>query len=247
MNLKTDNHIILDRIETWPTKFLTIFKENTELIKNYLAEEDQLENNYKSKFEELIRQLEQTLSSYKIIGIHCTRLLDEEVVNLKEGGLRPLSQELAKNKISIAYSKGLISTDFRNELLQKQEYEVWNRTGMAYFFLCLSTLNEEDGLSKFFGYWGGEAIYMDNKDSSSLKKIGNPCIVLLSISISELKIYEPLSELMIKGFFENDFDSQDRESIMKKPVKVINVIQYPEEPFEELTNYSRWEEPNMNF
>ena len=256
MNLKIDEHFILDRTETWPIEFTSLLKENSELIKNYFFEEKRIDelkfpknelNGYKFNFQKLVHQLEQILLVHKLIGIHCTRLLDEEIENLKEEGLKPLTQELAISKINTAYSKGIITNHLKNELLNKEEYQLECRTDMAYFFHCLSTLKQESDLNKLFGYWGGEAIYMYNKDSTELKKIGTPCIVLLSINVSELNPVYPLSERMIEGHFENNLDSQDSDSIMNKPVKVLDIIKYPNDLFEELTNYSKWEEANMNF
>lgn len=258
-NLKIDQHIILDKPETWPTAFNQIMELNSGLIKNYLREEEKIKelylsarfsrielNPYKLKFQELIFEMEQILVNHKIMGLHCTRLLDDEIGNLKKEGLKPLSKELAISKINLAFSKGLISTDLKLELLNKEEYQLECRTAMVYFFHCISTLKNEHGLKKLFGYWGGEAIYMYNKDSTALKKIGVPCIVLLSVNIVELNSLYPLSERMIKGYFKNDFESQDSDSKMDKPVPVLEVIEYSDTKFEELTNYSNWEEANKN-
>jgi len=262
MKLKTDNHIILDKNETWPKEFNILMQSNSELIINFLAEEERIDelcqrdlsvrfskkelNPYKLNFQNLINDLERIIQKHKLVGIHCTRLLNEEIESLKEDGLKPLSQELAISKIELANSKGVLSDKLKIELLTKDEYRLDCRTDMAYFFHCLSTLKEEHGLRKLFGYWGGEAIYMYNNDSEELKTIGTPCIVILSVKISELESFLPLSERMIRGLFKNDFDSQDSDSTMRKPVKVLEVIEHSMEKFEELTNYSTWEEASMN-
>ena len=84
---ETKDHIILDYIETWPNELVA-----------YL--EGKLNNNeYTINIENSINDIKQILHQTKFIGFHCTRLTDEEIMNIKAKGLNLKRSELLANRI----------------------------------------------------------------------------------------------------------------------------------------------------
>src|SRR5690606_4814435 len=169
-----DNHIILDNFDSWPKEVLELVKANESSLKGFFEEEHRInrlarkdmsirynkpQNIHQDKWRNTINKIEEILEDYSIVGIHSTKLLDNEIKDILLNGLRPLSKEFAIQRVESVYRKGLISEELREELINKKELVADNRKGKVFVFHCLSTLKDEWGLNKLFGYWGGEALY----------------------------------------------------------------------------------------
>ena len=70
-----------------------------------------------------------------------------------------MSQEFLEKKLYLAVYKNEITFEIATHILKNNLSEEIGRKGMLHFTCSLSSLNEEDGVSKFFKAWGGEAIY----------------------------------------------------------------------------------------
>ncbi len=177
--LKFDNHIILDQKDSWPNDVQNLIENSKQSLKSYLKDENQIDklcrtdlkirynrprNIYTKKWDEINNDIETILQRHLIIGIHCTKLMEYEIENILENGLKPLSHGFANKRIKTLYKKGIISTELKNKIYGKAEFSAKNRNGKIFVFHCLSTLKDEWGLNKLFGLWGGEAIYsyLDN-------------------------------------------------------------------------------------
>ena len=252
-----ENHIILDQIDTWPQKFIDTVESKKKELKGYLEEEHRIDelarkdvslrynrpvNKYERVWNNIIPILENILMDHRIIGFHCTRLTEEEIENILRDGLQPLNKDFAVSRIERIFNNSLISKELRDELIEKEELTDENRAGMVYVFHCTSTLRDEWGLNRLFGFWGGEAIYTYLKKSEELKEIGKSCIVLASIKISELDIYPELSKRMLSFYFEDNYFPHDTDTSLETNVKVVRIIKREEQLFEDLTGIQNWQE-----
>jgi len=249
------SHIILDKTETWPDEVLKIINTNKENLQKFLKEERRLDllsrenisfrlnrpvNIYFPKWSKTIEKIENTLMKYSIVGIHATKLIEDEINDIKENGLKPLNKVFSIKRINNIYKKGLISKEFKNKLINIEETTFNNRKGMVFVFHCLSTLKEEYGLNKLFGYWGGEAIYMHTEQPKKLEKIGTSCIVFVSIKIKELDISPELSKRMLMHYFNDTYYPIDTDSIFYENLNVLRVVRKDDKYFEYLTEIQNW-------
>lgn len=252
-----NNHMILDKIDSWPEEVLGLIKTNESSLKGFFEEEHRIDklsredmsvrynrpqNIYQEKWVKTINTIEEILKDYSIVGIHSTKLLDAEIRDIEQNGLRPLSKEFANQRVESIYKNGLISEELRNELINKEELVADNRKGKIFVFHCMSTLKDEWGLNRLFGYWGGEALFAYIKNSKELRKIGTPCIVFTSIKIKELDIYPELSKRMLAFYFDDNYFPHDTDSIIEKKLSVLRIIKRDEKIFEDLTNISDWDD-----
>jgi len=252
-----DNHIILDKFDSWPKDVLELVKTNESSLKGFFEEEHRIDrlarkdisirynrpqNIHHEKWDDTINRIEEILKNYSIVGIHSTKLLDTEIKDIQQNGLRPLSKEFANQRVEFVYRKGLISEELREELINKEELVADNRKGKIFVFHCLSTLKDEWGLNKLFGYWGGEALYAYAKNSKELRKIGIPCIVFTSIKIKEFDIYPELSKRMLASYFDDNYYPHDTDSVIEYKLSVLRIIKRDEKLFEDLTNIKDWDE-----
>jgi len=251
-----DKHIILDKINSWPDEVLEQIKNNESSLKGFFIEEHRIDklaredtsvrynrpqNIHQEKWMSTIDKIEEILKNYSIVGIHCTKLLEPEINEIQQNGLKPLSKEFANQRVEKIYKEGLISKELRNKLINKEELVADNRKGKIFVFHCLSTLRDEWGLNRLFGFWGGEALYAYLKNSKELRKIGIPCIVFTSIRINELDIYPELSKRMLAVYFDDNLYPHDTDSIIEKELRVLRIIKRNEQIFEDLTHIQDWD------
>lgn len=252
-----NNHIILDKINSWPEEVLTLLKTNEISLKRFFEEEHRVDklaekdiiirthrpqNVHQERWKIINNKIEEILKEYNIIGIHCTKLMDYEILDILNNGLRPLNIDFANQRVMSLYKSGLISQELKNELENKEELSDENRKGYIFVFHCLSTLKDESGLNRLFAYWGGESLYAYLNNHKELKEIGTSCIVFTSIKIKELEIYPELSERMIAFYFNGDDYPPDTDSIIKSNLNVLRIIRREEKLFEDLTNINNWKD-----
>ncbi|ALU75137.1 hypothetical protein AUW17_07620 [Tenacibaculum dicentrarchi] len=250
------NHIIFDNIESWPNEIINIIKNNEKLLKDFLekkihidklAIEDVMlrynrpENIYRKEWDIIINKIDDILEQYSIIGIHCTKLLDWEIEDIKQNGLKPLSKTCTKNRIEKAFKQNFLSIKLKDKLINKKEVNDDNRKGKVYVFHCLKNLKDERGLNRLFGLWGGESLYFYIKDNQELKKIGTPCIAFTSIKINELNFNPKLSKRMISIYFNDNYFDHDTDSVIKTDLKVLRIVKRNEKLFEKLTGIENWD------
>lgn len=251
------NHIILDKLESWPNKVLKLIKDSENELQGFFREEHRIDklgrndlsvrynrphNIYSEEWNRITTSIEEILKEYLIVGIHCTKLMDYEISDIINNGLRPLNKDFANQRVEKLYKKGLISKDLKNKLENKEELIAKNRNGKIFVFHCLSTLKDESGLNRLLGYWGGESLYAYIKNTKELKQIGTSCIVFTSIKIKELDIYPGLSKRMLAFYFNDNYYPHDTDSIIESKLNVIRIIRKDEKIFEDLTNIQNWEE-----
>ncbi len=250
------NHIIFDDIKSWPIEMHDLIKYNASSLKGFFEEEHRIDkmarenielrynrpvNIYRDKWEEIINEIETVLKQHSIIGIHCTKLLDWEIKDIENNGLKPLDRTFANKRIEKAVKEGVLSKVLGNKLIDKKELSESNRKGYVWVFHCLETLTFESGLNRLFGLWGGESLYAYIKDNQELKTIGTPCIIFTSIKISELEIYPELSKRMTAFYFGDNYFPHDTDSIIKTDLNVIKVVRRNEKLFEDLTGIENWD------
>lgn len=253
--LQIENHIILDQINSWPKTVLELIENHEQSLKGYLQEEKRIEkigrtdlkirynrpqNPFGVEWVEVADKVDEILQEYKIVGFHCTKLMDYEIKDVIKNGLIPLDKDFANTRINILFDKGFISKELRNKIISKAELSEKIRAGRIFVFHCLSTLKDEWGLNKLFGFWGGESIYQYLKNSTELRQIGIPCIVVTSIKISELDIYPSLSRRMLCIYFDDNLHPHDTDSVIEKKLDVLKVIQRDNMLFSKLTNIESW-------
>ncbi len=79
--------------DTWPTQVQRTLEKNSRLLASYAAEEIDYPNipyperhytvnPYCDQYEQIIEQLEQELGGNNLVGYHCTRLLENEIINV---------------------------------------------------------------------------------------------------------------------------------------------------------------------
>ena len=217
--------MILDDESTWPKELAQMLDEHASLLEQYeaearridrLCEQDPVhranppENLHRRSREKFLYKVDEFLQDKTLVGYHCTRLHEEEIKSILEIGLLPLSKGTTENRISKLQERGELAESIAQKLRQHNwaDGRVFegNRSGIIWFVLTRSLLYSEDGygISSFFRYWGGEAIYAPHEDdpyiSSVLQQIGTPFIIEAVLTIDSVKTYGSMGEKFLCEF-----------------------------------------------
>ena len=170
----------IEAIDSWPPEFRQAASQDKQLILSYHKERlriDRLyrddvslrinppENKYKQPYLELIERLETLLTPHRIIAYHCSRLTQEEIVNIKQGGLQVLSAELIHKRLRQCLSGGYLKPAEYESLMASQPVseclgnKQGDRTSKIWFCANRSTLQDDGSVYRLFRSWGGEAVY----------------------------------------------------------------------------------------
>jgi len=107
--------------------------------------------------------LERILTENRIPAYHCTRLTAIEIYNIKNSGVRLLSADLVRERLTQCRADGHLEEVDYEYLKNSPTIERslnnrhGNRTGMIWFCPNRSTLRKSSAVYKLFRYWGGEA------------------------------------------------------------------------------------------
>lgn len=214
----TNKDIIINNKRTWPKEVFEILKKsNCDMIESDLA-------HYLSA------------NNYSLIGIHCTRLTDFEIVDIKSNGLEIASKELFIKKINNlpnTISKA-IKSELTSHINSLSEIQAKDQICCSCGFL---DLKKDDKLDKIFTKnWGGETIYnyydRNGGETDHQRKIGNlinrisyPCLIIIKAKIySNTSLYNEYSSLIRQGL-KNCFKRLSTSFYIKnKEVEVLDII-----------------------
>lgn len=135
------------------------------------------------------------LSGYLLRTYHATRLLDHEVAMIRERGLRPLTEQLVKDRINAALANSCITQKECQQLLAAhlfapdQARNMRARVGKVCLILSQHAFRHEPDLAApLLEEWGGEAITMTKGGSQlrpMLAELGKPALVVANIDLSQ--------------------------------------------------------------
>lgn len=246
-------HIILDQINTWPQEVLDLIHKNEINLSEFLSFEKKKcqekdfrkrikfsPNKNKVFWDSTVSEISKKLIGQKIIGIHCTNLMDYEIAEVHEVGLLPLKKEHAIKRVEKLFSQGIISNKLKDVITNKSELEDSNRTGAVYLFHNISTLKNKDGLKKLFCFWGGEAVFQYLNNPEKLYMLGTPCIILVSVNSKDLNLSD-FAETMLGIYFNDGYKHLSLESAINKKLKVLKIIQRDSNLFNALTDFDSWD------
>ena len=256
------NHFILDLIETWPDSIKKYLSTNEKGLMKYVIEENRLdkkaqtdimirfnrpENSFQRYWNNAVELIKEQIYNYSIVGFHCTRLTESEILDIQTNGLHPLEPSFTEYRITNLVKQNFISSFTAKEIHSSNLSSADNRKGNVCFFHCISTLKDEWGLYRLFRFWGGEAIYfLHEKNPNILKEllsIGIPCIVVGSLKPTDIINIRSIEERIIYVWLsqkDKNAHSQDCDTFVKYNVPVLEIINRSDPRFEQLTDCLNW-------
>jgi hypothetical protein len=127
------------------------------------------------------------LRGHELLAFHCTRLMANEVADIRRFGLRLLDEDLVRSRIAAADARGELSRAARAYAETRNVFATGNsahRVGQVRCVLGRSVFDHDaGGVEPFLETWGGEAIRGGPADPPfELAGLGRPAIVVVKVS-----------------------------------------------------------------
>lgn len=210
--------IYLDDPSTWPGDLATY-------VRDYPDEPDY------GSIEHHRAIVEPRLYQSQIEGWHCTRLTESEGAEIEANGLRLLSPELVRDRVSHARSDGLIDSDLADVILQTNwSGQKHRKNRMAFVGARSPFRTRHHGIGHFLREWGGEAIAFaleKTRHQAILSTIGTRTVVEAAINMSDIDhIWPDVWTVMWKGVHTpDDVDGAIVTSALVPASAIIDLIQ----------------------
>ena len=266
------NVLDLDDESTWPVELQSFLRERLDMLRAYEQHErDVIDRklagdrtmSYAHPPTRTTRHVSmcfwrQTrgLMELSLLGYHCTRLHDDEIESIYGGGLRPLSAELARDRVQRRVEAKDLSTEVVQRVLAKsrtKERDGERRTGMLWFLFTAESLRNEGGLELFFRLWGGEALYFPHHEDPEIAPIlthlGTACIVQAAVPARAIQTGGSVGERLVRCFLHRrgvrmgerpGWEGWIAESVPGEGIQ--RVIRRSDADFERLTACGSWED-----
>lgn len=189
--------IDVDDRSTWPSDVAALVERCVEATRDSTDLPGDLVTQAR-RFDPELREL---LADHRLRAYHCTRLMDHEIANVREHGLRPLDAQLVVDRLEAACEHGYIDASQRDELKRSSRIDE-RADGMKVLDqICLvpSTMvfvHDAYGVDRLLATWGGEAIYWAHGDVGSglnevLRGLGRPTIVCALLDVAHISSMYP--------------------------------------------------------
>ena len=266
----------IENIDSWPPDFREAAVQSMQLVISYHAEclrigkyregEDVFlqihppDNRYKQDYRALVKRLEALLLPHRIVSYHCTRLTQEEIVDIRQEGLRVLTTDLVDKRLEQCLSHGYLEQAayerIKNSphLSESLNDKNGKRTDMIHFCANRSTLQDCVDVYRLFRSWGGEALYWGHEQDAYLApvlgRIGIPCIVVCAIPFKRVKQpYYEFPEYFLSYMVSEEIEHTCLSSTVNPCTEenlcsseILDIIRYSDSRFEELTSEASWPE-----
>ena len=237
-----DGHMIIDDISTWPADLLQLLDGEKQSFLDYNIEQERIDrlrgedffqrfqphpNKYEYAVDATVEKIHRCLQGKKTVGFHCTRLTEDEIIDIRSNGLFPLTISLVDRRIQDRVSAGELSAKSAQELIRQSHASKSYRSGTVWLCGYRETLQEEMDVGRLFRSWGGEAVYTPHDHSASglggeLNRIGQPCIVIGSVIATEYLTEKYMASYLDQRELWPDEYGYDLE--VRHAVDVLDVI-----------------------
>lgn len=258
--------LLLDDEDTWPEELVLLLRGGLATLAAYeqvraaiddAAENDIMlkirrpPNDYQQARDDILSECEAIAAATDVVAWHCTRLTEAEAEDVRLNGLRPLSAQLAGDRLARAGEGGHLPPDVIDALRASNQATADNRAGRVYLILSASLLRDEEGVYRLLGYWGGEALYGLHEDdrvvAAALRSTGLPSLVEVAVPAAAVDSYCSPGERLMRVFLARqgiDTGEETRfQGVVRSGVpaeRVRRVIWRPELEFEALTGCAGW-------
>ena len=242
------SNLPLETPNSWPIGLLNVLENHYDL---FLAWKKGLTVNCVKAYDQAIDDVERQLQLYSIVGWHCTRLTDNEISTFLTEGIQLPNATVLDRRIDECVKANLLTHEIVATLKGTNQAQDSNRAGKFYFCFFIPAIAGESGISRFFRYWGGEALYNSHEDnpviSKALSAFGTPCVITVDVPIASLKKNNSLAcnivqrFLISKGYSTGEsinFVSGINQGL--SPENIRGIVRFPTSEFFSLTGCSSW-------
>lgn len=242
-------------IASWPDHILNYMDNSMELFSAWC--DDSVPAGRRAmlarQFDNVVTKLRPNLENYYMIGYHCTRLVDAEIEDIRNFGMRLLNPHVLKARIEGLVDQGYIDEIIAESLIENNEADDPYRKEMLWFCLFHPYHVGEMGISRLLRSWGGEALFnsheghpvtgavLRNIGTASIIEVKVPCISLPAPTFDLNFVNRYLAYKGLQDLNATLYETYINERIVKE--NLISIHRFPEESFVALTKCDTWDMP----
>jgi|SRR5579862_1977740 len=245
--------IDLEAVSTWPTQLLAYLEAHREVFLDWANGPVRVDA---ATYDRAIYGLIDAMQPYALIGWHCARLTDREIVAIGVSGMWLPDAAMLIRRINAAIEEGFLTTAMGDRLKAKNQAHENNRAGMVWFCFFPPRLAGEGGIGDLLRFWGGEALYNSHdrhpETAAVLRSVGMPSIVEAEVPIAFLEPHGGLAFKVVRRYLiSRGYETQEpceHQDRVKQPLPagcIRRVISFPTPDFLELSGCEFWREPLM--
>lgn len=255
MNISDSLHrptelIDIENPVSWPTDLRDYLEENLALFIDW---ETGPTTTKAWQFDRFIYGLRDLLVPYSLVGWHCSRLTEDEVVHIENTGMQPPDLAMLSRRIDALVDSGRLTAEIGGSLKASNQADDEHRAGLIYF--CFFPPREDAyGVQDFFRYWGGEALYNFHDDDPItgpvIQNIGTPCVIEAVVPISHFRQQTSLATKVALRYAisrgHQSTEPVDHVDSIASPVPAANirrVVPFSAAEFSELAAFDGWNAP----
>lgn len=260
------NALFIDDPSSWPPEVRTLLDDRLLKLRAYEGERRRIEtlcardvhvrmnpppNPFEQVFNGTIEEVRRAIASLNVRGWHCTRLTEDEVKDLADNGLSPLSQDDLLHRIDRRERLGDVSSAQSARLKAKHQAGSSGRAGAIHFGFTQAELLDQSAVGRLLTSWGGEALYNSHENDAEtgplLRRIGAPRLVLVALPIVDVCTFQGIAESVYRYRMHvagvstsNNYGCEGTLRRPTKPNEIVRVLTLGENEFERMTQCSRW-------
>lgn len=240
--------LILKYPSKWPSALLNFLKQNQSIFHKW---ENDRNNINVIEFDIKYQELRRILDLYYLVGWHCTRLTDYEIINIKTYGMVTPSLDFLSKRIENLIDLGEITEKLGEIFKNSNRYQEKNNMHNIWFQFDEPNTLDEDANYRLLRRWGGEALYSEHENDKErkgiLEKIGHPCVIFARIPVKFLSKDGSITEKVYKIFLNYANKRRTKQCkledslIQNLPAQyIIHIYKYPDKDFLDITGCEKW-------
>jgi hypothetical protein len=244
--------IDLERPDTWPEPLASYLATHHDALLGWeRGDRPDGPDISATRYDQIVYGLRAVLQAYSIVGLHCTKLTEEEIQHILVNGMQLPDGKMLAQRINRLVESGHVTAAIADKLLAKNQADEQYRAGMVWFCFFRAGIAGESGIGSFFRFWGGEALYNSHdgqpETGDALERIGIPCLVEAEVPIASLEPHSFLDTKIIRRYlihrgFETG-EPVDHEDRIKKALPaacIRRIIRHSDPEFVALTGCDEW-------
>jgi hypothetical protein len=163
------------------------------------------ENPYAGEFIWVKEHIMRLMEARTIRAWHYTRMTDEEIGALRQGGIYPSTLDNIRSRFAAQVAAGVFSQEIADRLFANSPYQSDQRDSRSNKFWMVShpVDIEDGGVELLLESWGGEAAYFWQQDPSLqdlLKRIGRPRVLEIAMPLVHSRHGYSAAEAVVATF-----------------------------------------------
>lgn len=244
LNNSVNGLIDISDVDTYPLELFDYLESNKSLFLDFCETEKyfselmardvsfrtlRYSNKFVGKCINCFMKINEMILNHSFLYVHYTRLLKQEIGDIKQNGLKMLTPQLIKQKLDFIDSNSILSTSTVCHLRKTSNkcfsgYSFAERKNMVWVTSLNDTCNDYGGIIHLLNNWGGENIFQKNRETNLLKSIGFPSLVMVNFSFRELD--NLFSDLSIAYYVVHHYMRNCHDRIFECSVLYCDDIEY---------------------